>query len=254
VADVDRDAQLGAARHEPPTVLGESRSGVGRGRKAERHAVAEGVGTAPHRSERANPGGVPGVERGQIGADGLGTLEVQPDGQRAVGARPVELLDAAHDRHRPVARGCQRVRPPDRAEGEDRRVGGVDRVGVALLPGRAVDVQVARRRGGVDREQAAGEAAGASARQVDIALRQAGQEALRWIVGRLQRAQRVVVAVEDGGQVSSRSIHLCIGAGCQRSRVSSRPSKSSATASISRVSRRRKRWATAWSRKAASGS
>ncbi len=53
---------------------------------------------------------------------------------------------------------------------------------------------------------------------------------------------------------SSRSIHLCVAGGCQRSNVSRTPSMLSAIASIARVSARRKRCATAWSRKAASRS
>ena len=65
------------------------------------------------------------------------------------------------------------------------------------------------RRGRVDREQAAGQASRAGAREVDVALGQAGEEVRGRAAVGLQLAQRVVVAVEDRRHVWSRSIHLC---------------------------------------------
>ena len=74
---------------------------------------------------------------------------------------------------------------------------------------RSGDGRVGPRRGRVDREQAAGQASGAGAREVDVALGQAGEEVRGRAAVGLQLAQRVVVAVEDRRHVWSRSIHLC---------------------------------------------
>src|SRR5690349_23518173 len=113
--------------------------------------------------------------------------------------------------------------------------------------------RVVVRGGRVDGEQRAAQPAGARAGKVDLALGQPGQEFGRVAVAGLELAQDVVVAVEDDGHAWSRSIHLCTATGSQASSWARRSSRPSLTASSVRVSARRKRSWTAWSRKATSG-
>src|SRR5579884_1723941 len=83
VADVNQDAELCASRHEPATGGGEARTDVRRGRRHERDPVAERVRPAPHGAERAQPGGVPQLQRLERRIDRLGALEVQDRSRRA---------------------------------------------------------------------------------------------------------------------------------------------------------------------------
>ena len=173
--------------------------------------MAEGAGPAPDEAERAHAGGVPRVERRQAGVDRLGALEVQHHGERAVGAAAVQRGDVGDHATAPslaAASACARPIAP-----------AVKAVACAWSTGSAYGMSDSDpreptrrlRRGRVDREQAAGQAAGAGAREVDVALGQAGEEVRGRAAVGLQLAQRVVVAVEDRGHVWSRSIHLCSG-------------------------------------------
>ena len=127
VAEVDGDAELGAAPHELDAGVREARAGVGRGRVAERHAVPERVGAAPDRAERAQPGRVPDLERVEVGVDRLGALHVEDHAERVAGQAGVEVGDVAHEPDRAVRRAQQ---PHEaRAERADRASG--------LLPGHA---------------------------------------------------------------------------------------------------------------------
>ena len=66
VAEVDRDAELGAALDEPDAGVGEAGAGVGARRVAERHAVRERVlrGSRPARASAGRPRTRPRARRG----------------------------------------------------------------------------------------------------------------------------------------------------------------------------------------------
>ena len=164
--------------------------------EGERHAVAEGVGAAPDRAERAQPGGVPELQRLEIGVDRLGALEVQDRdrGRAALDAR-VEVGDRAGDHDLALRARARSRRPPPRsrarlpaswptgsASGSDRPVG-AEGCGAPVLPGRRRE----------DGEDPAAHPALAHPRQVEVAALAPAREVL--VV--LSR-QCVVVTVEDG--------------------------------------------------------
>ena len=62
VGDIHHDLQLIAAAHQRLARLGEARAGIGRGGEAERHAMAKGIGAAPDKAQRPQPGLVQHVE------------------------------------------------------------------------------------------------------------------------------------------------------------------------------------------------
>ena len=252
MAEIDDDAELGAAHDEGAPRVGQAGPGVRRGREAKGHAVAERAGPAPDQPDRAHAGRVPGVERREARVDRLGALEVQDHRQGAVRVAAVQCGGVRDDGHRAVAGRRQRVGAPDGARGERRGLGMVDRAGVGHVRQRPGGPRVVRR-GRVDREQCAAEPPGTSAGQVDLAVGQPGEELGGVAVAGLELAQHVVVAVEDDGHAWSRSIHLCTVTGSHVSSRASRSSRPSPTASSVRVSGRRKRSCTAWSRKATSG-
>ena len=57
--------------------VGQARPGIRAHRIGEGHAVAEDVVAAPHRSERAQAGGIEDFERREIGVDRLAAFHVQ---------------------------------------------------------------------------------------------------------------------------------------------------------------------------------
>jgi hypothetical protein len=196
MAEVDRDAELTAAAHQPLAGLGEPRPGVGRRRELERDAVRERVRAAPDEPERAQAGRVPDLERIEVGVDRLRALEVEHDAERLAGQAGVEVGGVADEPDRAV-RGFEQPEQP-RAERAD-RAGGllpVDRRGVGDLvaAGRTLDVPVAGRR--QHGEHARGEPARAGARDRDrggllVEDRRVGRALL------VEVAEHVVVAVDD---------------------------------------------------------
>ena len=148
VAEVDRDAELRAAAHEPPPGGGEARAGVGRGGEHERDAVGERVRPAPHRPQRAQARGVPELERLERGVDRLGALVVHDRREHAVLAGGVEVRDRADDPQ--VAVALEAEQPPGRLRRGGRGDLRPDRCGELDLHPAAAAVEVdalgARRR------------------------------------------------------------------------------------------------------------
>src|SRR3954463_8665350 len=89
--EVDGDPELGAALDEPPAGGREARAGVGARRELELHAAAEAVRAAPHRTEAAQPGRVPELERLQVLADRFGALDVQDQAELPILEARVEI-------------------------------------------------------------------------------------------------------------------------------------------------------------------
>ena len=164
-----------AGSHQVAAGGRQARAGVGVAREAERNAVAEDGRAAPDRADRAQPGGVEDVERVEVGADGLGALDVHDRGDRALGEAGADVGGAAAERERPVgdALACA-CRMPAIASATccaaSAGIGCRQRNVVGRRVHQRVDVAARPRRGHVDREKAAGEAAAAHARQVEVAV------------------------------------------------------------------------------------
>ena len=155
--------------------------------------MGEGVGTAPHQAERAQPGRVPGVERLEAGIDRLSALEVQDSGRwpLAVVGR-VQIGDRARDPHLagPLARqqpSCGRCRVGGRLGLADRRREGDLGDAVGAFNQRPV----VTRGGREDGEDRSAHAACAHPRKIEMAVRTAGRQA-----GVVVPGQRIIVAVK----------------------------------------------------------
>ena len=117
MGQVDQHAKLVATADKPFSGGSQARSGIGRGRIAERHPVAEDVGAAPDRSERAQPHSVEPVQHGKPGIDRLDAFEMHDRGDAAIRHGGPDVGDGPADSQRPggVERGhdsglCQRDR------------------------------------------------------------------------------------------------------------------------------------------------
>ena len=187
VGEVDQDPERVALAHQRAAGVGEPRAGVRRGGRRERHAVPERVRPAPREAERAQP---ERVQRGQaleLRVDRLRALDVHDRPDRPAGLQ-VEVGARAHHAHGSLL--LEREQLPDPGERRrvrqrvrDGRLGrgvraacGVEREAVGML--------------GEDREEAAREAARASALEIEVAL-------LGALAERALGQQHVVVSVED---------------------------------------------------------
>ena len=96
---------------------GEPGARVGARGEDERHAMTEDVGAAPHRPQRTQPGGIPMVERLELGVDRLGALDVQDRGGRPFGVG----TDGVEIGTRRARSGPRRPAPARRAGPRQRR-------------------------------------------------------------------------------------------------------------------------------------
>ena len=217
VREVDQDAELVAGAHQRPAEIGEAGAGIGRARELERHAVAEGVGPAPHQAERAQAGLIEDLERVEPGIDRLGALDVKDRGEHAALEAIPQLGDRAHHLEPPaggalVAKQARGERPGEALGAHHARRRRKPELMVARRAARARSGGAPGRR--EQGEEAASEAAFLGPRQIEMAERRALKQAVGALRVAEEREQRVVVAVDD---------RQPLGIFCRQEKVLTRP-------------------------------
>jgi hypothetical protein len=162
--------------------------------------VAEVVGAAPHRPERAQPRGVPERQRLEAGVDRLGALQMQDGrGRPIVVAGRIELGDGADDAD--LARRLQRQQPAGRPGGERRGIGMSDGRRQLYLQ----HAVIARDRnpaivgrGGEDREDGPAHSPGTHPREIEIPPAPPGRDQVVVLLG-----EGIVVTIEYGDHGSN---------------------------------------------------
>ena len=169
---------------------------------------ANALGTAPHRPDGAQAGGVPGVQRLKSGIDRLGALQGEHrDRGSVVVARGVEVGHGPRDPHVSVA--LERVQPPrgggrvgGGVRGRDRREGR-DLDHAVIAHDRIPRLRAGRRR--ADGEDPSAQPARAHPRQIQVPTVTARHDSRVVIAG-----QGVVVSVKhrqhDHGRYPSRPL------------------------------------------------
>ncbi len=202
VREVDEDALGVTGGDQALAGLGEAGAEIGRVREAERHAVAEDVGAAPDRADRAQARGIEHVEEVELLVDGLGAFDVEHGGDGAARHGGADVGGRAAHGELAVRGGLEPEQQADlmhgHATGEVHRQLGRQRYIRHVAPRGEVGALVGR--GAEHREHAAREAAGLGLGQIDMAgaaaLEEFGDRIGRGVLH--QAEQGVVVAIEDG--------------------------------------------------------
>ena len=180
VRQVDEDLQLVADVDQRLALVGQAGAGVRRAREAERDAVPENVRPAPDQPERAQAGLVQHLQHLEVAVDRLGALEVQHGRHARRHRSPARISDALRQtRTAPSERRAMRKSSETICSATAcacvSSAGGKRHVVFGRLH-HVVAVVVRLERGHEDGEEAADEAAGPRARQIEMAGAVAIQE------------------------------------------------------------------------------
>ena len=186
--------------------VGEARSGIGRRRTKERHAMPERIRPAPDRTERAKSGCIQHVEQLEVRVDRLRALDMKDRRQHAVGEACSMSSTLRQMRTRPCDSRSMRSRSDSMLKTARLRRASARRPAAteaSLRRRRKVRLAIARspdaRRGNEDREQASREAALPRHRKIELALGLPVEERTGGFraAAPMEPQQNVVVAVED---------------------------------------------------------
>ena len=208
VRQIDQNPQPVAGADQRLAEIGQTGAGIGRGRTAERHAVAEHIRPAPHRPKRAQPRCVQHVKQFEIRIDCFGAFDMQHRRQRAVGEAAFDIGNSPANTNAPVRLPLDPEQQRRHGKHHALRFSGIDsrrrRIvtddAAGLLRSRfAVGAIFPFRRRHEDREQAAGKSSLERLGKIQMALLLALQKRRHRIrtAAHMQPEQDVVVAVED---------------------------------------------------------
>ena len=202
---VDQNLQPVAGADQLLAEVGQAWARVRRRRAAERHAMAEHVRPAPHRTERAQARGMQHVKRFELRVDRLRAFDVQDRRQHAgLDAFP-DFVDRAADADLPAGVALDADQDRSHARDDGLRLGEVERrrqrradcgVECKRVAGAAPGAIWRRHE---DREQSAGETALPGHRQVELPFALAFEKGPCWVctAAREQAQQHVIVPIED---------------------------------------------------------